>query len=185
MSSNQHVDNLEPLPRESYQLFPGLRRFHWVNKDKREEPCGDLAALHRSHHARTAETHDADLRRAETPPGEEPAEPSMLGHARSREPHAGPAQVLERLHRRRPVARDEQRDRGRRRQAEDETRGLTGHPRTEPQHRVERRRRQIRLALRERLGGGRLGASRAEHDVEPLAAEVALRVRDAEGEILG
>jgi len=44
MSSNQHVDNLEPLPGEGYQLSPGLRRFHWVNEDKREEPRGDLAA---------------------------------------------------------------------------------------------------------------------------------------------
>ena len=43
VSSNQHVDNLEPLSRESYQLSPGLRRFHWVNKNKREEPSGDLA----------------------------------------------------------------------------------------------------------------------------------------------
>ncbi len=30
MSSNQQVDNLKPLHRESYQLSPGMRQFQWV-----------------------------------------------------------------------------------------------------------------------------------------------------------
>ena len=80
---------------------------------------------------------------------------------------------------------DQQRDRGRGRQPEDQPRSLTARPKAEPQHGLERRCDDVGLALGQRLGGSRFGASGLDRDGEPFLSEIALGLGNPDREIFG
>ena len=94
-----------------------------------------------------------DVGDADAAAGQEPAEPGVLGGARSDDADAEAGEVLDRAHRVDVLGGDEQ-DHGRRRgEPEDEPWRLTRLARPEAQEGLECRRCQVRLALGERLGG--------------------------------
>lgn len=145
----------------------------------------DLARVHGGDEAAAAQAQHVELRHAEPGAGEEPAEPGVLRGAGRGHAHPESGQVVHGSHGGRVRPGDEQYHGRRGREAEDDARRLAREAGAEAEHRLERRRRQIHLALGQRLGGAGLGARGAECDGEPLAREVAFRLGDPEREILG
>ena len=108
----------------------------------------------------------------------------MLGGPRGGDADPQPDQALDGRECAVEAFRREQRDRWRRGEAEHELGHLTGLAGPETKDGLERRRREIDLALGQRLGSTDLGARRLEHDGEAFAREVALHVGHPKREIL-
>jgi len=133
-----------------------------------------------------AEALHAHLGDAHARPGQEPAEPGVLGCARRRHSHAHRGQVLDGAHGARMGAGDQQSHLGRRRQPKDEPGRLSRcRPQAEAQDCLERRRGEIRLALSEGFGSSGLSPRRPDGDGEPFGGEVALGLGDPDRKVLG
>ena len=107
----------------------------------------------------------------------------MLWGARRRDPDPERVQVVDGSDGARVGRPDQQSDRRRRREPEDEPGRLARRPEAEAQHRLECRRREIGLALGQRLGGSRFGPGRLERDGQPLEREVALGLGNPDGKV--
>ena len=144
----------------------------------------DLACIERGDEAARAEAHDMELGDADPRPGEQPAEPRVLGRPGRCDADTEPGQVLHRAHLGGVRGADDEGAGRRGRQPEDQARMLARLAGAEAEHRLERGRHEVRLSLGERLGRARLGARRSQPHVEPLAGEVALGGRHAQRQIL-
>ena len=108
----------------------------------------------------------------------------MLGRARRRDPDSQRGQVVDGADGADVGCPDQQSDWRCSREPEDEPRRLARRPEAEAQHRLERRRREVGLPLRQRLGGSRFGPGRLDPDGKPLEREVALSLRNPNGKVL-
>ena len=145
----------------------------------------DVPGLDGVRQAALAAAHQQHLPRAEPGARQQPREPRLLGRPGRRDAHARARQVLERAHELLLTLGDHERDRRRRREPQHEAGPLLRRARAEAQDRLERGRREIDLALGQRLRGARLGAGRLERHREAFLREVAFRLGHAQRKILG
>ena len=144
----------------------------------------NLTGFERRHQTTLAEAQQGELGGFDLVTVQQREEKGMLGSAGARDGHALPGQVFDALDRVAMGDGNEERDGWGGGQAEDEP-GRAAADGAVAQGGFQRGRRQVGLPLGQRFGSAGLGPSGPERDLEPLLAEVSLRLGHSEGQVLG